>query len=174
MRSERTYPHDAKVVAHARRFVTETIGEAPRALLCDVELMTSELVSNALLHAASECTVTVETHDRLITVAVSDAGAGQPTVRTPDDHELSGRGLMIVAALASDWGIEESAPAPGKVVWFRVERPESTDPPHQDGYGSPGGPTRASRRPEAEPARLTRAPLSFALRAGETPRELAA
>jgi anti-sigma regulatory factor (Ser/Thr protein kinase) len=128
MRAQRVYPNDAKFVAQARRFVSESVGRVPRTFLFDLQLMTSELVNNAIVHAASECTVAVETRDGLIIVAVTDGGEGEPVVRPPRTLSLSGRGLMIISALARDWGVERDPARPGKTVWFSVERPPMPDP----------------------------------------------
>ena len=144
MKTERTYPNEARLVAHAREFVAESIGDLPRVFLFDVQLMTSELVNNAILHAASACTVSVEVRDDLITVSVTDTGEGDPTVRAPDDSTFSGRGLMIVAALSRDWGIEPATPAPGKTVWFTVQRPAPTQPRIARGAGRLGDLKRGS------------------------------
>ncbi|MCF2533047.1 ATP-binding protein [Yinghuangia soli] len=87
-----------------------------------LELLVSELVTNAVQHAPQTSTVTVELlrTGRTLRIAVTDAGALLPRPRTPvqsaDEH---GRGLMLVEALAEDWG---SRPVPGgKVVWCDVD-----------------------------------------------------
>ncbi|MET7622153.1 ATP-binding protein [Streptomyces sp. NPDC005408] len=49
----------------------------------------------------------------LLRVEVHDSGGGQPSVREPDGE--SGRGLLLVAALADKWGVGERDP--GKIVW---------------------------------------------------------
>ncbi|MCZ9336581.1 ATP-binding protein, partial [Streptomyces sp. TRM76130] len=47
--------------------------------------------------------------DGLLRLEVSDAGPGRPEIRTPDDEETGGRGLLLVDALAHRWGVEERA-----------------------------------------------------------------
>jgi anti-sigma regulatory factor (Ser/Thr protein kinase) len=84
------------------------------------ELLTSELVTNALLHAGTDLTVHVErsNEDGTVRIAVDDGSDHAPSVGEPDTGALGGRGLPLVASLASRWGWE---PMPfGKRVWFEV------------------------------------------------------
>ncbi len=85
-----------------------------------VELLTGELVSNAVVHGPTDGTVTVRVRvDRsVVRVLVSDSGGGTPTVGHPEPTAASGRGLALVEALSSDWGTS-SRPG-GKTVWFEV------------------------------------------------------
>ncbi|EST23515.1 hypothetical protein N566_25675 [Streptomycetaceae bacterium MP113-05] len=55
---------------------------------------------------------------------VSDAGAGRPEVRAPMDDETSGRGLMLVEALAHRWGVLDRAGGIGKTVWAELKAPD--------------------------------------------------
>jgi anti-sigma regulatory factor (Ser/Thr protein kinase) len=84
------------------------------------ELLTSELVTNALLHAGTDLTVHVLSagSGSVVRVAVDDGSAVAPALRDPDAGALGGRGLPLVASLATRWGWE---PLPvGKRVWFEV------------------------------------------------------
>jgi len=82
------------------------------------ELLTSELVTNAVLHARSDLTVHVCQHDDVVRVAVDDGSDASPRPRDPDAGSLGGRGLPLVETLAARWGWE---PLPaGKRVWFEV------------------------------------------------------
>jgi DNA-binding NarL/FixJ family response regulator len=83
-----------------------------------VELLTSELVTNAVRYGDGRVRVTASTGHGRIRVAVSDGGEGVPVVRRSSTEDESGRGLELVERLASDWGVE---PLPvGKTVWFEV------------------------------------------------------
>jgi anti-sigma regulatory factor (Ser/Thr protein kinase) len=87
--------------------------------VCDTaELLTSELVTNALLHAGTDLTVHVESTDLGIRIAVDDGSDELPRVGALDDAACGGRGLPLVAALAARWGYE--ALPSGKRVWFEV------------------------------------------------------
>jgi anti-sigma regulatory factor (Ser/Thr protein kinase) len=85
------------------------------------ELLTSELVTNAVRHAATEIMLSVEVDARIVRVEVTDTGADMPVVAaTPD---VGGYGLRIVDQLAARWGVD-SNPNDGKTVWFEVELKE--------------------------------------------------
>lgn len=112
-----TLPRTTMAPALARELVETRAGPALSAdALCDVLLMTSELVTNAVAHATGAITLDVELVDEAIRVAVCDDNPSPalPAQRGPLD--LGGRGLKIVAALASTWASEPTTS--GKRVWF--------------------------------------------------------
>jgi anti-sigma regulatory factor (Ser/Thr protein kinase) len=84
----------------------------------DTVVMTSELVSNALIHARSEARVDLRMSGGTVRVGVADAGPGVPRVRPPDPSRVGGNGLRIVDTLAGDWGIIHRPR--GKEVWFEL------------------------------------------------------
>ena len=106
----------------ARQFVAEHAD--PQDPDDAMSLLTSELVTNAVLHARTALVlgVTKGTERVLVTVADGD-GDGTPKRPPPDDERPSGRGLMLVAALASEWGVFENEE--GKTVWFTLPRATS-------------------------------------------------
>lgn len=128
-------PFDPRAVSLARSIVGEQIGDAPPELVDDAVLLTSELVSNAVLHGEPPLFLAVRADDDAVTVAVTDASAAEPApppvASQPD--EARGRGLRIVDYLASAWGVERGDT--GKTVWFhvgalrrrRAARPSSID-----------------------------------------------
>jgi anti-sigma regulatory factor (Ser/Thr protein kinase) len=80
----------------------------------DLELLTSEVVSNAVEHAGMSSNdrilVRVETTDP-IHVDVLDTGPGfRPLVRTPDSVSGRGWGLSLLDRLAKDWWVEREGP----------------------------------------------------------------
>lgn len=83
-----------------------------------VELLASELVANAIVHAGTPFTVTIAVAEGVAEVAVTDTDVGWPKPGDLTDLKApSGRGVALVAALADAWGV---APMPaGKQVWFR-------------------------------------------------------
>ncbi|MDA8296756.1 MAG: ATP-binding protein [Actinomycetota bacterium] len=119
MSARRRFRNDAHAIAAARRFAAEECAGVPAELVEQIQLMLSELATNAIRHAGSAFEVSLERRDQLLKVAVTDEGGGTPTLRSPSPKELSGRGLQIVKMLARDWGIDQSASGP-KTVWFTV------------------------------------------------------
>ena len=85
-----------------------------------VELLTSELVTNVVLHARSSPELVVSLDDGVVRVEVWDSTASPPIRRPPDAQSASGRGINIVAELAAEWGVEKIPD--GKRVWFEVRR----------------------------------------------------
>lgn len=108
-------------VGAARRFVRDVLHSRSigRDVQDTVELLTSELVTNALVHAWSAPSLMVNVHDAKVRVEVSDGDAAPPTRMYPSFESTHGRGITIVDALASGWGFE-AIPDDGKRVWFEV------------------------------------------------------
>ncbi len=82
------------------------------------ELMTSEVVTNALLHGAGDVTFGMTAGTTSVRVEVGDAGVCRPSCTAARETAEGGRGMNIVDALASAWGVADNAP--GKIVWFEV------------------------------------------------------
>lgn len=112
---------EARNVRAARAFVEETLRGWGQEPLCDVAmLLTSELVTNSILHAHSPVSVSIELAEGSLRVAVSDDGNGMPVRRESVADATSGRGLALVDVLADDWGVDATPDSPGKTVWFRL------------------------------------------------------
>lgn len=106
-------------VALARKFVMDAIHRLGRDRYADVaELLTSELVTNAVLHAGTPVHLTVSDEAEGLRVEVTDRSAGAPQRRRYSAEAATGRGLALVEALASAWGTRVAAP--GKTVWFTL------------------------------------------------------
>jgi len=117
-RGQRFDPVAASVPA-ARRYVAARLATAAFAGDTDtVLLLTSELATNAVRHAATPFWVDVEIDDRQATVSVTDDdGTNLPVPRHPTPDATNGRGLRIVDELATRWG-HRPARQNGKSVWF--------------------------------------------------------
>lgn len=128
MSDERTFPNESRSIPLARRYTIEKLaGVTPD--ICDaIAVLVSELATNSVRHASSDFTVSVEREPHQIRVAVSDAGAGVPFLRSPSRRDASGRGLQIVRELADDWGVRARADGPGKTVWFTL----TLEPPRHE------------------------------------------
>jgi len=119
-------PPDHAASARARRFVGETMRKwGHEKAIPDVELLVSELVTNAVLHARSASTVTIERSGTTMRVSVSDTSATRPRLRDYGPDAVTGRGLLLVDRIAKRWGVD---PSPnGKTVWFEVDLSAVTD-----------------------------------------------
>jgi serine/threonine-protein kinase RsbW len=86
-----------------------------------VQLLTSELVANAVLHGppGGEVRVRVAESGGVLRVEVDDGSAALPRVVPVARDGTGGRGLVLVERLADRWGYECTAPE-GKTVWFEV------------------------------------------------------
>jgi len=84
-----------------------------------VELLTSELVNNAIVHGSGVAALVLEVDHGCVHVEVHDT---DPTVRLVplpfEPFSVRGRGLAIVNALASSWGVDPRSD--GKAVWFEL------------------------------------------------------
>lgn len=94
-------------VSLVREFLVRQLAEwGLSKLVMDVELVGSELVTNAILHAHSpEITVVLSATDTVLQITVWSHTNGAVTMKSPSATDESGRGLRIVDALAASWGI---------------------------------------------------------------------
>lgn len=105
--------------ALARRVVVRACESWRRAPLCDaLELVTTELVANAVRHARSSVRLTVRPTSAGVLVEVADDSPRLPERREPGLFDESGRGLWLVDAMARRWGVEREVP--GKRVWAEL------------------------------------------------------
>jgi serine phosphatase RsbU (regulator of sigma subunit)/anti-sigma regulatory factor (Ser/Thr protein kinase) len=117
--------HDLQGVREVRAFLHEKLRLwGWRAVSYEVELLATELVTNALVHADSDVDVRLREYPDRIRVEVRDCDPRPPlpapiTVTEQGDIDAEhGRGLVIVEAMASAWG--NSPSGRGKSVWFEV------------------------------------------------------
>ncbi|WP_173877743.1 ATP-binding protein [Streptomyces sp. 3214.6] len=88
------------------------------------ELLLSELVTNALLHArmpaGREIGVRVARYNERLRVEVADANNSRPQLRTAIDTDEHGRGLALIDALAQRWGCCPRRHGIGKAIWAEL------------------------------------------------------
>ncbi|MFK0191662.1 SpoIIE family protein phosphatase [Kitasatospora sp. NPDC090308] len=114
-------PSEGPLPARARRFTRATLDAWGLSGLTDyAELVVSELVTNALLHADAPRRLRIF-RDRTLTLEVSDAGGQPPRLRTSAEEDEGGRGIHLVSELAHRWGSRPTRH--GKVVWAEIELP---------------------------------------------------
>jgi anti-sigma regulatory factor (Ser/Thr protein kinase) len=102
----------------ARHWITGLLRDVPEEVSECAALLTSELVTNAVLHAATPFTVTLHLMADRIRVDVADASPMVPAIKEYAADAATGRGLTLFSTLASDWGVQ--AVNGGKIVWFEL------------------------------------------------------
>jgi serine phosphatase RsbU (regulator of sigma subunit)/anti-sigma regulatory factor (Ser/Thr protein kinase) len=119
-----TLPAEPASGAAARRFVQHTLAgvRADQERLDTLVLLCNELVTNAVLHAAAPSEVRVRLRDGLVRLEVHDPSPQLPTPRAQDPDATNGRGMLLVDALADDWGVDrgDGLPDVGKTVWIEL------------------------------------------------------
>ncbi|MER6623509.1 MULTISPECIES: ATP-binding protein [unclassified Streptomyces] len=105
-------------------------------------IVASELLTNALVHAAGErivCRLHVLA-DR-IRVEVEDQARGPelPMLRRPGPDDRNGRGLLLVDALSSDWAVTRAPGRAGRVVWAELATGRRAPATAPGGPGSSAG-----------------------------------
>jgi anti-sigma regulatory factor (Ser/Thr protein kinase) len=113
-------PRQPSAAAEARRLLEHAFTSGlDRDDLDTMKLLASELVNNAVLHGAGKIKFAVELDTAVIRVDVVDEGSGfVHHVREIGFDEVSGRGLQIVDAMSSRWGLFEGTTH----VWFELDR----------------------------------------------------
>jgi signal transduction histidine kinase len=107
------------------------------ALSDTAELLATELLTNALQHTGGGAVLTATLSPapgHRLRIEVSDSLARRPKAPAPGavaravdsgEHGTSGRGLILVEALADSWGAQ--AQGRGKVVWFELDAQENAE-----------------------------------------------
>ena len=104
----------------ARRLVAEVLSTARAEHFTDTAtLLTSELVTNGIVHAHTQLEVTVDATPTWVRVEVVDGNPHMPVRRDYDENASTGRGMEMVELLADEFGVEPLEDN-GKRVWFRL------------------------------------------------------
>ena len=109
-----------RLVSDARRFVLSHAPELPPETQDSLVLLTSELVTNAVLHARTDIELGITIGDDSIVVTVHDLDLARPE-QDPYVSREGGWGLGLVSALA-EVSAMTTDPAGGKTAWFRLPR----------------------------------------------------
>lgn len=118
-----TLPYAAHAAAAARAHLRRQVQQLLRpATLDDALILTSELVTNAIRHGRPAVTLAVALEPSALTVIVTDTSPDLPPLAPakPPVDSPGGRGLVVVDALADQWGITPQHANPGKAVWFAL------------------------------------------------------
>ncbi|KAF4410675.1 SpoIIE family protein phosphatase [Streptomyces lycii] len=131
----RLFARRPESAASARRFVRESLDGAAPDVVHTAQLLVSELVTNAVLHARTDVEVSVRASGGKVSVRVSDHRPGLRLVRREcPPYSGTGQGLCVVERLASRHGVENGEDR--KTVWFELW-PEGPEPPPSGGWESP-------------------------------------
>lgn len=110
---------EPRSAGEARQFVADHLKDRVPEGVSDVAvLLTSELVTNVIVHARTPMRLELDVDDTSVRVAIADEVPRQPTLRPSHEARLTGRGMNLVASLAMHWGVDPSPP--GKKVWFEL------------------------------------------------------
>ncbi|EKX63934.1 hypothetical protein STRIP9103_04948 [Streptomyces ipomoeae 91-03] len=131
-------PAPVRAAAHQFPRHRRSVGRARAALRCQLgiwqiagevadtaALLPSELTTNAVRAKSTHgrnIGVRFELTGTGLRLEVSDSGDGKPELRRAGDEDVSGRGLVLVDALADDWGVAPRVGV-GKVVWVLLALP---------------------------------------------------
>ena len=128
-----TVPPHAESSGRVRRLVTAHLRDwlVPEDIIADAALMLAEAVTNAIVHAGTDSTISIVLSDEHLDVMVTDLAPRQPsasgrlaqipnagTAVRAEPLAESGRGLQIIDALAHSWGMLDLTV--GKQLWFRL------------------------------------------------------
>lgn len=117
-------PGQRQSVGMGRHWVVRTAAEGGVVGMANqvVELLSSELLANAVLHGGEGGAIGVQVRHTATTVrvSVSDGGSLAPVVLHREPSAPSGRGMAIVEAMSTRWGVDDHAEG-GKTVWFELD-----------------------------------------------------
>ncbi|GIE92757.1 ATP-binding SpoIIE family protein phosphatase [Paractinoplanes rishiriensis] len=107
--------------SRVRQWMTARLREwsVPEAVIASAILCTSELTTNALLHAGTPAQVHIDLNAERLLVSVADTGTRGSVIRARTDAMSSrGRGLGLIEELSDSWGTDPSVR--GSTVWFEM------------------------------------------------------
>jgi anti-sigma regulatory factor (Ser/Thr protein kinase) len=107
--------------SQARRAVRTLAPGLPVDTADLAELLTSELVTNAVRHGTGRVTLVIECGDGVLAISVSDDDPGMPFAQPEELLAVGGRGVRMVQRLSQSWGVTPRESGNGKMVWFRLQ-----------------------------------------------------
>lgn len=152
---------DPEAVPRARRRLREAVtsgGSAER--LWEAQVVFAELVTNAVLHGRPPVNVRVDVTPAGLRMRVADTSAVMPVRPRPSADGMTGRGLALVDAVATRWGIVRTTS--GKAVWAELGDPPEA--PDGDPAAAGGGPTVGGEDTAGDPR--------FVVSLGDVPTDL--
>jgi anti-sigma regulatory factor (Ser/Thr protein kinase) len=117
--TQRNFPGHYGALSATRQFVAETLESWNlHHYLEDASIVVSELATNAVIHAHSDFTVSLSSNGGSLRVSVRDSSHVVPVLRSPLPTTVSGRGLVLVTAIATRWGTQ--LVDDGKLIWAEI------------------------------------------------------
>jgi anti-sigma regulatory factor (Ser/Thr protein kinase) len=114
---------DARAIRTARKMVKAMVASCRDDLCAVAELLTDELLTNAVQHGGGQFRLAASVKESKLRVVVSDHFTSVPVTVYPSGHDWErGRGMTIVAAMATNWGIERAGS--DKSIWFELDLAE--------------------------------------------------
>lgn len=110
------FPNELTSVAAARSFVARAIAHCRQETIEVARLLTSELATNALVHAHSTFAVVATESEGVVHIEVTDTSSVRPEPIPAQILRTHGRGLLLLDEFSSEWGVVDAPP--GKTVWF--------------------------------------------------------
>lgn len=108
-----------RAVGQARRMIARQLQAwGIDSRIDDLEIVASELVTNAVRYGAGPIEIHLVIGDGAIRLEVSDHAESLPLQREAADDEFGGRGMPLIEAISTHWGIEEFTG--GKTVWAEL------------------------------------------------------
>jgi anti-sigma regulatory factor (Ser/Thr protein kinase) len=118
-------PGEPTSAAAARAFVRDMCADSAASFAQDAALLASELVTNSVRHARTGAVLVTVTRHGPATMRVAVADGGGRTApcacQRADAEADTGRGLLILRAVAQEWGVRISATS--CEVWFELREP---------------------------------------------------
>lgn len=113
-----------------RTLVVTALSGVDGQVVSDVELIATELVTNAHLHGSAPIKFRLYyTDPNTLRMDVTDAAAALPRVMHPDSEAEHGRGLLLVQAMSTTWGVLKADE--GKTVWAEFAVQPASNDAHQ-------------------------------------------
>ncbi|MEV5551185.1 SpoIIE family protein phosphatase [Streptomyces sp. NPDC052309] len=138
----RRFPGSPRSAGSARRFVGDALGGVAADLVDTAQLLVSELVTNAVLHARTDVDVGVSVCGGRVRVRVGDRRPGRgPVPHACPPYSGTGQGLALLADLASRYGVDVGDEH--KTVWFELW--SDGPPPPSPGWRTAVPPCRSGK-----------------------------
>ncbi|MBK1785601.1 ATP-binding protein [Prauserella cavernicola] len=109
---------DQRMPSEARHATDEVLGSLDDGTRQSILLIVTELVTNAVLHGDAPASLRLLRAGELLRIEVGDSNRTPPVLRDPAPDQQNGRGMLLISAMADDWGVSETPD--GKIVWAEL------------------------------------------------------